>query len=434
MKLAIVSLTLGVRTLVAQPSLDPPVDPIPPEPAAQPSPFPTPVSPPSSPVASASEITPPAAAPVLRTVDLHGFVSEGAFVSTANNYLGKSARGSMRLFEAGINVSTEPADRLRVGAQLFTRDLANDTSTTVGLDWAFLDYSWRDWLGIRAGRTKVPFGLYNEYQDIDSARTAILLPQSVYPIEDRDILLAQNGITLYGDVALGRGGALDYQAFLGTINVASTAPITSTDVHEVSGGQLFWRTPLDGLRVGASLVHANLSFALQFDAVTTAGLIATGKVPADFTGSASAEETPVNLSVGSAEYVHGDWLFAAEYSRWQIHFDSTIPMVVPSTNSDSERYYGMATYRLSDRFEGGAYYSVYNVDVHDRSGHSAEFVKPFYAFQRDAAATFRFDINSAWLLKLEAHFIDGTGDLVAADNPNPTRYWGMFMARTTVSF
>ena len=31
------------------------------------------------------------------------------------------------------------------------------------MDWAFLDYQWRPWLGLRAGIIKMPFGLYNEY-------------------------------------------------------------------------------------------------------------------------------------------------------------------------------------------------------------------------------------------------------------------------------
>ena len=55
-------------------------------------------------------------------------------------------------------------------------------------------------------------------------------------------------------------------------------------------------------------------------------------------------------------------------------------------------------------------------------------------FQRDLAATFRLDINDYWLWKLEGHFIDGTADLQATLNPNPERYWGLFLLRTSVTF
>ena len=31
-------------------------------------------------------------------------------------------------------------------------------------------YGFADWLGMRAGRVKIPFGLYNEVNDVDSGR------------------------------------------------------------------------------------------------------------------------------------------------------------------------------------------------------------------------------------------------------------------------
>src|SRR5690242_18271308 len=106
---------------------------------------------------------------------VHGFVGEGAFVSTANNYIGDSPRGSLALFEAGLNVSTEVADRLRVGMQLYARNVGDFRDLPPRLDWAYIDYRWKSWLGLRAGIIKMPFGLYNEYADIDAARTAILM-------------------------------------------------------------------------------------------------------------------------------------------------------------------------------------------------------------------------------------------------------------------
>src|SRR5207253_8304859 len=78
-------------------------------------------------------------------------------------------------------------------------------------------YRWRDWLGFRAGRVKVPFGLYNTTSDIDAARNSILLPQSVYPITNRDYLLAQTGGEVYGYKHLGPLGSVEYRAYYGTI-------------------------------------------------------------------------------------------------------------------------------------------------------------------------------------------------------------------------
>src|SRR5690242_3212974 len=80
--------------------------------------------------AAATEAPPPAAAEpeappetfAIPAVAVHGFVSQGAFKSTGNNYLGHSKRGSLEFTEAAVNFFTEPVDRLRIGAQLFARD------------------------------------------------------------------------------------------------------------------------------------------------------------------------------------------------------------------------------------------------------------------------------------------------------------------------
>ena len=77
---------------------------------------------------------------------------------------------------------------------------------------------------------------------------------------------------------------------------------------------------------------------------------------------------------------------------------------------------------------------MYNVDANDRGGHDPKYAERFYAYQRDLAATLRFDVNDHWLWKLEGHFMDGTASLPQLANPHPERYWGLFLLRTTVTF
>ena len=111
-------------------------------------------------------------------LQLHGFISEGGFVSTDNDFIGHSSRGSLEFFQGAVNVSSELGDKLHAGLQLFSQDEGNSNDATPRLDWAFLDYRYQPWLGLRAGRVRIPFGLYNDYIDIDAARLQILLPQS----------------------------------------------------------------------------------------------------------------------------------------------------------------------------------------------------------------------------------------------------------------
>ena len=61
---------------------------------------------------------------------------------------------------------------------------------------------WYDQLGFRAGRIKLPYGLYNQSRDVDMARTSVLLPQSVYSEVDRELLIAYEGVGLYGNVTI----------------------------------------------------------------------------------------------------------------------------------------------------------------------------------------------------------------------------------------
>jgi hypothetical protein len=408
--------------------------------------------------ALAQEVTPDAAAPVspdaasdeegyeLPALALHGFVSQGAFVSTDNDYLGHSERGSVEFLEAALNVSTEVTDRLRVGAQLFTRDLGPIGNYALSLDWAYLDYRWRDWLGLRAGRIKLPFGLYNEFSDIDSARLPILLPQSVYPIVSRDFLLAHTGFSLYGSHTLGGAGALDYQLYAGTIfileeggalDASPQLHIEEIDTKYVTGGQLFWRTPLAGLRAGASYQHTDIIFHLTLDPLTTAQLVMAGVVPPDFDGSLEYGLSGIDMMIGSMEYTLDDLTLAAEYSRWTYRITSSIPDALPESDHDEERFYGMAAYRFTGWFEAGTYYAALFLDVDDRDGNGGGFTERHRAYRKDLALSTRFDVNDFWLWKLEAHYMHGTAEVLDSDLADPdnlARRWGLFLVKTTVSF
>jgi hypothetical protein len=399
-----------------------------------------------APIVPAPAVAAPVASPVVATpvqtrrVELHGFVSQGAFVSSANDYIGASSRGSLGLFEVGLNASTQVARDLRAGIQLFARDIAIEDELVPHVDWAFLDYRWRRWLGLRAGIIKMPFGLYNEYVDIDAARVAILMPQSIYPIRNRDALIAHRGFSVYGERELGGSGAVDYQAWLGTLTIPRSAltltgaTLDRVDTKYVTGGQVFWHPPLDGLRVGVSYLRASIDFHVALPDPTVSGLVMAGLVPADFDGKLVVSQRPTSFVIGSAEYTHGPWLVAAEYHRAYKRQRTTLPALIPTFEQDSEGFYGMATYQASSRIQTGAYYSVNHVDVDDRKGHDPKYTENYQAFQRDLAATVRYDVNDHWLWKAEAHFIDGAADLAVADNPMPTRYWGMFLVRTTVTF
>lgn len=353
------------------------------------------------------------------SVAVHGFVSPGFITSTGNNYLANSKGGSFEFTEVGLNFTVPITDKLRAGMQLFARDLGRIGNYSPKMDWFYLDYRFEDWLGFRAGRVKLPFGLYNDTSDIDAARVPILLPQSIYPIASRDFLLAQTGAEIYGRIDLRSAGALEYRHYAGTIFVevdaqtSVAARVEDINVPFVVGQRLLWETPVHGLRLGGTLQ------ALQLDARFL------------YQDRPIGLELPVVQAVASVEYAANDLLLAAEYSRWRVGIKSTDATLVPAGQAVSERGYVMGAFRATKWLQPGAYYSLYFPDVDHRSGRAA--------MQHDIAATLRFDLNSHWLFKLEAHYMNGTADVSPALNEGKSRdvldrSWAVFLAKTTAHF
>lgn len=368
--------------------------------------------------AGAAELALPEELPELH---LHGFVSQGFLLSSDNNYLARSSRGSFEFSEAGLNFTLPATDRLRLGLQLFSRKLGALGDYRATLDWYYLDYHWQDWLGIRAGRVKLPFGLYNDTADIDAGRTAVFLPQSVYPAQDQDFLLAQTGAEVYGYADLSKAGGIEYRAYAGTIFIdlkstpGSPVSILDSNIPYVAGGRLLWITPIEGLRLGGSLQALRIDIHLLTPAPSTVLF-----------------RVPATLWVGSLEYAVRDLLLAAEYSEWNTRAQSSNTALIPSTPlTTSQRAYALATYRLKPWLQVGAYYSIFFPNVDKRGGRETR--------QNDAALTLRFDVNPWWLIKVEGHYMRGTAGLDPTLNDNNpltalTNNWALLAVKTTAYF
>jgi hypothetical protein len=387
---------------------------------------------------------PPTAAPATAAaaeyheplVNIHAFVSQGFIKSTGNEYLAKSKKGSFEFSEVGVNLSRALDQNMMVGVQLFTRDLGAIGDYRARFDWFEFDYHFFDWLGVRAGRTKLPYGLYNETSDVDSARVPVLLPQSIYPTANRDFLLAQTGIEVYGYVDLGPAGALDYRLYGGTLYLdlsdTSSNRIANYGVPYLIGGRAMWMTPLPGFQLGGTVQ------ALRLDGVYTPSgpddpalgrLVQRGLVQSGYVGPISFE-LPVLLWLASLEYTAGDLLLASEYGRTWSDTDITKPAAASAAANTSEAFYLMGSYRLSPWFDPGLYYSVLFPKVEDRRGRDA--------YQHDVALTLRFDLTQFWILKAEAHYMRGTAALDVTLNGAPRdqleKDWAVLLLKTTAYF
>ena len=382
----------------------------------------------------------------LDTVELHGFVSQGYLETNRNEFIERSNEGTFSFGEAALTVTANPIDRLRVGAQVFARNFGDsDQNGQLVLDWAYGDYRLHDLVGVRAGKIKFPKGLYNEIQDIDAARTSILLPQSVYGTHLRDFWTSLLGASLYGSTPSSVVGSFDYQVYIGTLNVpddGTTAAYygsgeeTDVDVGHVSGFQLIWNAPVPGLRLGGSASHFD-EMTLR---VSPAEPLVMGPfvIPLDHTITLRS----LDAYVLSAEYTLGDLRLAGEYSRQElvldVRFDS--PLLAGVTESphipgrgragptDTEGWYLGASYRLHPRFELGTYYAHYWAD------HRSQGDSPKHLFQGDLAISALFEVNPHWLIKAEFHNISGTALLPPAEARSADEDWTLWAIKTTFTF
>ena len=356
-------------------------------------------------------------------IEVHGFASQGFILTLKNDYLAdNTTEGSFEFSEIGLNFTKDLTDTLRTGVQLFAHDLGPTGDFDPTVDWFYIDYRPFDWLGLRAGRLKIPFGFHNEIQDVDSARLPVLLPQSVYPLQTRQILFAQNGAELYGFARMGDAGAVDYRAYYGTIFLNArelTPPGASFElafrVPYVFGGRLIWETPLEGLRLGGSFEKVRLDTTVFAPGIPSFGIVSRSR------------QWLVGL-----EYAIADLMLTAEYARSRSEQSSDAPELSPPIESTSENAYAMASYRLASWFQTGAYYAISYPDVDQREGRQN--------YQHDLAVTFRYDVNEYWLVKLEGHYMSGTAGLLNPLRINPpditqaAQHWAAYFVKTTAHF
>lgn len=374
----------------------------------------------------------------LSQVRIHGFVSQGYLVSSEYDYLlASTEEGTFQFNEMGINFAYMPLDSLRVSLQLLSRDLGEIGNNDVRIDYAFGDYRFRNWLGIRAGSIRMTHGLHNETRDIDALRTAVLLPQSIYSEDVRDFFSRIQGAGIYGEISMGRAGRLSYQVLMGTSDIDADSGVVKNiensgmmDVRSVDegvgyNGMIQWRTPLEGLRLVGTWVKMT-DFEIHYETAMDMGPF----VPAGTT--LTDEMDNFRACVLSAEYIWGNLVVAAEYRETEIN--TYTPAIRYQRDYTSEGYYIGVSYRFADWLEMGSYYSLYYPDKNDRDGDRFETDR-HRAWLKDFALSVRFDINDNWNFKLEGHAMDGTATLSMADAPDELeRNWYLFASKLTFTF
>ena len=337
-----------------------------------------------------------------RDVQFHSFVQQGFAYSNQNNFLTmNTSSGTFAMTDAGVNVSVPVTDHFRVGAQAYMRNIGQLGDYHVTLDWAYGDYKFKNWFGIRAGKVKTALGLLNDVQDMEFLQTWAILPQSVYPLDLRSNTIAHTGADVYGTIGMRKAGSLSYTGYYGSrtndrwggfyYGPADNGDPVKSFSGRAGGADLRWNTPISGLMLGGSWADQTEDAVINIKKYGNVVLNGTAQ--------------PQHLTSIYGDYARGRWHFTSEYRKNRDLFKEVIPAFHSTAyaNLGDRGFFVTGAFRIAKFLEVGAYNSRYYVD---KPGD----LRPAASHIFDQTITARFDITRWWSLKVEEHFMDGFGD------------------------
>jgi hypothetical protein len=371
-------------------------------------------------------------------VQVHGFAGQGATYTDHNQVFGTSRDVSLDFREMGLNTSVKLLPNLLISAQGLYRDAGASDRQGVRLDFAQADYSVPLLdsslvLGIRGGRVKIPFGLYNDTRDVLWTRPSVLLPQSIYfdTLALRQAMIAADGGILYGRYTHGEhrfgwefltaepqdstGGATDFLTGLPNLPGLPKAE-GSLGGRPMLIGRAFYEWMGGRGKLMFSIVDLDRDFQAS---PALSAFYQNGNIK-------------VSYPLFSAQYNAEKWSLTAEYG-W-ISSDRTgfttantafIQGLPTWKNNTSENFYVQGEYRFTPDFSAVLRYDVFHLSRDDRDGRELSRlsggVAPSHRFYaRDLTAGVRWSFARNFLLAADYHYVNGTAWLNETDNPNLT--------------
>jgi hypothetical protein len=351
------------------------------------------------------------AAPDLQ-YQLHGFAAQAYALSDGNNYVSDSLDGSLDFYELGLNGSAGVGP-LTVSAQGLVRRFGEQDNGDLRLDYGFLDYRAFSTMdaaaGVRLGRVKNYYGLFNDTRDVVFTRPGIVLPSSVYfeGAGIRSILFSSDGGQLYG----GYGYGDHYASFNVTLALDDTA--SGEEKRTVFGGG----TNFPGDLQINDLIVARLMDEWGGGTWRAALSYVHGKIEIDAApGVPLSGYLDVDLYVASLRHSSERYAITAEYVLTSIGGESNPGGRV---ESKSDGLYAQFDYRVADQWTGMLRYDLYFVDRNDRDGSDYQAQTggdPHSRYARDLTVGVNWLPDVHWGVWAEYHLIQGSATAPPIEN------------------
>ncbi len=368
----------------------------------------------------------------------HGFFSQGYTLTSKYHVFGQSRDGgSLDFTEVGINILGHITPNLLMAGQGLYRSAGGSDREDFRLDFANLDYHLalgkNMTAGIRAGRVKNPFGLYNDTRDVVWTRPGVMMPQSVYfdSLALRQAMISSDGGVLYGRYAIG--------------DHAVTTEFVVSEPLDDQGGATAFLTGIPNVRgklEGRPLFVGRMGYEWQEGRFKL--LFSVVDLDRDFNSSTPglpSGNIKAFYPLASAQLNLEDWSFTGEYGQVTTERSGYLPGGRTVENT-SESFYVQAQYRFMEGWSSLLRYDSFIADIDDRDGshNSALTGLPKHSFYaRDLTLGLHWEFVQNWLLVSEYHSVWGTAWLSSADNPGlglktgPER-WDMFSFMVSYRF
>ncbi len=367
--------------------------------------------------------------------DVHfgGLVSQGALYSTNHDVLGTDSKnGTSDYTEVMFHAIANPAPKLRVAIQFYSRNLGAEGRFDTSIDYAYLDYKVNNYIGLRAGKVKWDRGSHNLTRDVDMLRNTVFLPFGSYTENYRAFASSFQGFQIYGSLNLNALGSFDYNASVGKLSVPREY-YEDINVDKFHCVKLSYNTPIEGLRFSVSEFTLNVDIDVKDDVL----------------GDVNSFMKNEYATMFSMEYDWNRLELDAEFSKRPI--ESTTSFTHPALGSVADTkeinpasYYMQAGYRILDPLAINFYYEQFYTNWDDKDGKKAikagadagVEIGEYQIQQKTMSFAVRYDINSNWLVKAEVQMNNGTAGLDGGSDPGPAgeEDWMLYALRTTVYF
>ena len=338
----------------------------------------------------------------------HGFVSQGVIQARESNFVNNDGEVSARLSEVGLNSVYQIDSDLKLSGQLMYLNGGNRFVDGLRIDYLFLNWTPRntlDWqLDLYAGRFKNMHWAYSSTRDVAMTRPLIVLPQSVYFDSFRDIAVGSDGLAVRSTHNLNIGelefiwswGSTPISRDMSSrvISVDVTGETDQKFVHQASS---YWRPTDSQMQWGISLLDSDFSYKKS-------------ALDRYFDGDFTTQRVMLNW-----RYSAERWELTSELMQERVKVQGFLfPQLL--RNQFAQGAFLLGRYDWSELTSWYLSYDYFIANKDNPSGSqlpltSGGLIPSYFGYQRDAAISVDHELAENFRLKIEYHWIEGTGRL-----------------------